>query len=61
MAVNINVFLKNKYLDFQLEEALKTIDIYSNISNEYQKNLFAILHQEFNRLISFMYKQSINF
>lgn len=60
MAVNINVFLKNKYLDFQLEEALKTIDIYSNISNEYQKNLFAILHQEFNRLISFMYKKTNN-
>lgn len=57
MAKNINLFLKQKFEQYQLDEAVRTIDLYENIANEYQKNLFAILHQEFNRLFKFMYSK----
>lgn len=58
MAVNIEYFLKQKYGKYQLQEVLKTEELYNDIDNAYLKKLFAILHQEFNRLFSFMYRKT---
>lgn len=60
MAIDVNYFLKQKFNEFQLDEALKTDELYRNIGNEYFKNLLAILHQEFNRLLGFMYNKTNN-
>lgn len=57
MAINIDYFLKQKFDQYQLNEVVRTIELYNNISNKYQQNLFAILHQEFNRLFNFMYSK----
>lgn len=58
VAVNINFFLKQKYEQYMLPEAIRTYELYNNISNEHLRNLFAILHQEFNKLFRFMYSKS---
>lgn len=58
MAVNIEYFLKQKYDQYGLQERLRTEELYNDINNRYLKKLFAILHQEFNRLFSFMYKKT---
>lgn len=58
MAVNIEYFLKQKYDQYGLQEMLRTEELYNDINNRYLKKLFAILHQEFNRLFSFMYKKT---
>lgn len=58
MAINISYFLKQKYEEYQLNEVIKTEELYSDIPNEYLKLLFATLHQEFNRLYRFMYGKS---
>ena len=58
MAVNINLFLKQKFEEYQLASAVKTLELYSNVNNQYLKNLFAILHQEFNRLFNFMFSKT---
>lgn len=57
MPINIQYFLKQKFEQYQLNEVVRTIELYNNISNQYQQNLFAILHQEFNRLFNFMYSK----
>ena len=57
MAKNVNYFLKKKCEEYELNEVIRTEDLYENIANEYQKKLFAILHQEFNRLFKFMYSK----
>lgn len=59
MAVNIEYFLKQKYDQYGLQEMLRTEELYNDINNRYLKKLFAILHQEFNRLFSFMYKKQM--
>ena len=58
MAVNIEYFLKKKYEQYVLQEVLRTEELYNDINNIYLKQLFAILHQEFNRLFSFMYRKT---
>ena len=58
MAVNIEYFLKQKYEQYELKEALRTEELYNDIDNIYLKKLFAILHQEFNRLFSFIYRKT---
>lgn len=58
MTTNINYFLQQKFEQYQLAEVVRTIELYNNICNQYQRNLFAILHQEFNRLFNFMYSKS---
>lgn len=58
MAVNIEYFLSQKYDRYELQETLRTEELYNDINNIYLKKLFAILHQEFNRLFSFMYKKT---
>ncbi len=58
MAVKIEYFLKQKYEKYQLQEVLRTEELYNDIDNTYLKKLFAILHQEFNRLFSFMYRKT---
>lgn len=37
---------------------LRTEELYNDISNVYLKKLFAILHQEFNRLFNFMFRKT---
>ncbi len=58
MTVNIQYFLKQKYEQYKLQEVLRTEELYNDINNIYLKKLFAILHQEFNRLFSFMYRKT---
>lgn len=58
MAVNIDYFLKQKFKEYELAGALRTVDLYYNIENQYLRHLFAILHQEFNRLFKFMYSKT---
>lgn len=55
MAVDINYFLKQKRNQYEINEAIITDDLYDDISNEDLRYLFAVMHQEFNRLIKFMY------
>ena len=38
MAVNINLFLKQKFEEYQLASAVKTLELYSNVNNQYLKN-----------------------
>lgn len=57
MSIDINYFLAQKYEEYQLSEVVKTEDLYKDISQINLKNLFAILHQEFNRLFRFMYSK----
>lgn len=59
--MNVDVFLKSKSQENQLQEIVKTLDLYEDIQNEYLKSLFAVMHQEFNRLFKFMfYKKKSN-
>jgi eukaryotic-like serine/threonine-protein kinase len=55
VGIDINYFLNQKYEENKIIGAVKTIDLYSNIKNEKLRNLFAIMHQNVNGLISFMY------
>lgn len=55
MAINIEVYLKNKANEIEIETALKLENLYSDIDNLYLKKIFATMHQEFNRLIGYMY------
>lgn len=57
MAIDIDFFLAQKYKEYQLSELVKTEDLYKDITQINLKNLFAILHQEFNRLFRFMYSK----
>lgn len=47
-------FLKIKLEENRLQEVIKTEELYSNIENHYLKQLFSIMHQRFNVLITFM-------
>lgn len=58
MAVNIEYFLSQKYDRYELQEVLRTEELYNDINNVYMKKLFAILHQEFNRLFNLMYRKT---
>lgn len=59
--MNIDVFLQRKFIENELSEVVKTIDLYEDISNNNLKNLFAIMHHKFNSLFSFLsYKQQSN-
>lgn len=58
MAININYYLNNKFDEIQIPHAIKTEDLYSDVPDRKLKLIFATLHQEFNRLISFMYKKT---
>lgn len=58
MAVNIDFYLKKRCEDIQIEKALRLEELYNDIDNPKLKIIFATLHQEFNRLISFMYNKT---
>lgn len=58
MAVNIDFYLKKRCEDIQIEKALKLEELYNDIDNPKLRIIFATLHQEFNRLISFMYNKT---
>ena len=55
MAVRVDVFLSRKVEEFYLEQEIRTIELYDFVANQELKYLFAVLHQEFNRLFKFMY------
>ena len=55
---NVNVFLKQIYEKHISFEVIETYELYSDIGNEYLRNLFAILHQKFNELFGFMYRKT---
>lgn len=52
--LDIAYFLKTKLEENRLMEVVKTEPLYSNIQNNYLKQLFAIMHQRFNALFEFM-------
>lgn len=52
--MDIEYFLKTKCEENEIEEVVKTEDLYKNIGNRYLKQLFAIMHQRFNGLLNFM-------
>lgn len=52
--LDIAHFLKTKLEENRLMEVVKTESLYSNIENNYLKQLFAIMHQRFNVLFEFM-------
>ena len=52
--MDIANFLKTKLEENRLMEVVKTEPLYSNIQNNYLKQLFAIMHQRFNALFEFM-------
>ena len=53
-----NAFLKQKVEEFYLERELRTIELYDFVANKELRYLFAMLHQEFNRLFKFMYSKA---
>jgi len=52
--LDITYFLKTKLEENRLQEVVKTDALYSDIDNQYLKQLFAIMHQRFNLLFTFM-------
>ena len=52
--MDITYFLKTKLEDNRLMEAVKTESLYNNVGNGYLKQLFAIMHQRYNYLLTFM-------
>lgn len=58
MAVNVDFYLKKRCEDIQMEKALRLEELYNDIDNPKLRIIFATLHQEFNRLISFMYNKT---
>lgn len=57
MAIRVDVFLSRKMEEFYLEQEIRTIELYDFVANKELKYLFAVLHQEFNRLFKFMYSK----
>ena len=55
MEKKVELFLKDKVNESKIDAPVRTLELYEDIGNEYIKNLFAILQQEFNRLIRFMF------
>ncbi|MBQ8901752.1 MAG: protein kinase family protein [Bacilli bacterium] len=61
MTIRWDLFLNQKAEDFYLDCEIRTLPLYDFVANQNLKYLFAMLHQEFNRLFKFMYsKQKIN-
>lgn len=58
MAIRDDIFLKQKVEEFYLERELRTIELYDFVANKELRYLFAMLHQEFNRLFKFMYSKA---
>lgn len=58
MALRYDVFLRRKVEEFYLEREVKTLELYDFVANQEVKYLFAVLHQEFNRLFKFMYSKA---
>lgn len=58
MTVNTDFYLKKRCEDIQIDEALKLEELYNDIDNPKLRIVFATLHQEFNRLINFMYNKT---
>ena len=52
--MDITNFLKTKLDENRLTEVVKTESLYTNVGNEYLKQLFAIMHQRYNTLFEFM-------
>lgn len=58
MAINIEYYLNKKYEEIIIEGAVRTEELYSNVADKRIKYIFAVLHQEINRLIKFMYSKT---
>lgn len=58
MGIDINYFINLKYEENKIIGAVKTIDLYANIKNEKLRSLFAVMHQNLNGLLSFMYDKN---
>lgn len=59
MSINIEYFIEQKYQGLHFQDVLTTEPLYDDYCNDnvYFKKLLAIMHQEFNRLFSFMYSK----
>lgn len=58
MAIDINYFLNQKCQEIELDRVVYTEELYNNVADERLKYIFSILHQEFNRLIKYMYSKT---
>lgn len=58
MAVNVEFYLKKRCEDIHIENTLIFEELYNDIENTKLRAIFATLHQEFNRLIDFMYSKT---
>lgn len=57
MAVRMDLFLRQKVEDFYIEREIRTMELYDFVANKELRYLFALLHQEFNRLFRFLYSK----
>lgn len=59
MAANIEYFIKQKYQEINFQDTLRTEELYKGYCSENPcfENILAIMHQEYNRLFSFMYSK----
>ena len=58
MAFNMNYFLNKKYQELYIEENIITEELYNFVADERLKYIFSVLHQQFNKLIKFMYSKT---
>ncbi|MBS5370605.1 MAG: protein kinase [Coprobacillus cateniformis] len=59
--MNVNYLLERKYYENKLDEASPLTSLYDNIDNIFLKELFIVMHMNFNDLFNFMYyKKKIN-
>lgn len=57
MAVRHDIFLRRKVEEFYLGQEIRTLELYDFVNNKEVKYLLSILHQELNRLFTFMYSK----
>lgn len=53
--MNVNYLLERKYYENKLDEASPLTSLYDNIDNIFLKELFIVMHMNFNDLFNFMY------
>lgn len=58
MAVNLEFYMNRKMEEIELDSAVLTEDLYDYVADERLQYIFAVLHQELNRLINFMYSKT---
>ncbi len=58
MAINMDFYLTSKYEEINIDDVVRTERLYEYVADERLRYIFAVLHQEINRLIKFMYRKT---